>query len=67
MLFYKVSSNLSGVRIEIRRESKNIKGLGVCGTGSDYCGGLAERGDVFLRSRIKPLWKGGEHKKAEIS
>lgn len=44
MLFYKVSSNHSRVRIERRKESKNIKDLVVCETGSDYRGGLAERG-----------------------
>lgn len=44
MLFYKVSSNHYGISIERRRrESKNIKGLVVCETGSDYCE-VAERG-----------------------
>lgn len=54
MLFYKVSSNHPGVGMERRRESKNIKVLVVCRTVQTVVKDW-QKGDVVLRSRIKPL------------
>ena len=60
MHFYKVSSNYSGVRMKRERDS-NTKGLVVCGQDQTTVDNW-QKGDVVLRRRIKPLWKGGEQK-----
>lgn len=66
MLFYKVSSNHSGISLERRRrKSKNTKGLVVCEIGSDYCE-VAERGCCSKKQDQTTVEERGGKKKVKF-